>query len=61
MSCMYVWLSILPMQATEKAHSDIPTRTDAVSESASKCGIERRIIKKTHPEWGKGDYGLNAP
>ena len=28
---MDVWMSILPMQATEMAHPDIPARTDAVS------------------------------
>ena len=33
MLCMYVWMSILPTQATEMAHPYIPTRTDAVSES----------------------------
>ena len=30
---MDVWMSELPMQATEIAHPYIPTRTDAVSES----------------------------
>ena len=33
MSCMYVWMSILPTQATEMAHPDIHTRTHAVSEN----------------------------
>ena len=33
MSCMYVWMSILPTQATEMVHPYIHTRTDAISES----------------------------
>ena len=31
---MDVWMSILPMQATEMAHPYIPPRTDAVSRNS---------------------------